>query len=80
MVAALEEAERALVDLDPFEMDLERKKLEIKGRTSSGGEVERLVDVLEGHRCFKDKVSKDKVEKSMDEKTKFRLTATSGCT
>lgn len=69
-----------VVDLDQFEMDLERKKLEIKGRTSSGGEVERLVDVLEGHHCFKDKVSKDKVEKSMDEKTKFRLTATSGCT
>lgn len=69
-----------VVDLDQFEMDLERKKLELKGRTSSGGEVERLVDVLEGHRCFKDKVSKDKVEKSMDEKTKFRLTATSGCT
>ena len=68
-----------VVDLDQFEMDLERKKLELKGRTNSGGEVERMVDVLDGHRCFKGKVSKDKVEKSMDEKTKFRLTATSGC-
>lgn len=69
-----------VVDVDQFEMDLEKKRLEMKGRTSSGGEVERIVDALEGHHCFKDKVSKDKVEKSMDEKTKFRLTATSGCT
>ena len=41
--------------------------------------MERLVEVLEGHPCFKNKVSKDKVEKSMEEKTKFRLTASSGC-
>ena len=68
-----------VVDVDSFEMDLDRKKLEIKGRTSSGGEVEHLVDVLSGHHCFKDKVTKDKVEKTMEDKTKFRLTATSGC-
>lgn len=69
-----------VIDLDQFEMDLDRKKLEMKGRTTSGGEVERLVEVLEGHKCFKDKVSKEKVEKTMEDKTKFRLTATSGCT
>jgi len=69
-----------VIDLDQFEMDLDRKKLEMKGRTTSGGEVERLVEVLESHKCFKDKVSKEKVEKTMEDKTKFRLTANSGCT
>jgi general secretion pathway protein L len=68
-----------IIDVDQFDIDLDRKKLEIRGRTESGGDVERLVEVLEGHPCFKNKVSKDKVEKSMEEKTKFRLTASSGC-
>jgi len=68
-----------VIDVDQFDVDLDRKKLEIRGRTESGGDVERLVEVLEGHPCFKNKVSKDKVEKSMEEKTKFRLTASSGC-
>jgi len=68
-----------VIDVDQFDVDLDRKKLEMRGRTESGGDVERLVEVLEGHPCFKNKVSKDKVEKSMEEKTKFRLTASSGC-
>ncbi len=67
------------IELDVFEIDLERKKLELKGRTGSGGDVERLVEALERHRCFKNKVTQDKLEKTMDEKTKFRLTATSQC-
>ena len=68
------------VDVNRLELDLDRKKLELTGKTESGGDVERIVESLESYNCFKNKVSTDKVDRTMDEKTKFRLSATNGCT
>ncbi len=67
------------VDLDRFELDLEHKKLELAGRTASGGDVERLVEALQQTKCFARQIQKDRVEKTMNEQTKFRITGTSTC-
>lgn len=68
------------VGIDRFELDMEHKKLILTGRTESGGDVERLVNALQRTRCFdENKVSKDRVEKTMNDQTKFRLTGTSIC-
>ena len=67
------------VDVDRMEIDLEKHKLEIHGKTGSGGDVERIVDAVQKTRCYK-RVNKERVEKSVDERTKFRLSAPSICT
>lgn len=66
------------VDFDRFEFDTERKRLTLHGKTVSGGDVERLVDIIEATRCFKS-VNKERVEKSVDDKTKFRLSSSFTC-
>lgn len=68
------------LDLDRYEIDIERSKLTLEGKTGSGGDVERIVDGLRKTRCFNSRVSKERVEKSVDDRTKFRLSATSSCT
>lgn len=68
------------IDLDRYEIDIERSKLTLEGKTGSGGDVERIVDGLRKTRCFNSRVSKERVEKSVDDRTKFRLSATSSCT
>ena len=67
------------LDLDRVEIDIERKKLSLRGKTGSGGDVERLVDALRRTKCFKTRISKERVEKAVDDRTKFRLSATSIC-
>lgn len=67
-----------VVDVDRFELDLDKGRLNIHGKTSSGGDVERLVDIIQAHRCL-NKVKKDRVEKSLDERTKFRLSGAMNC-
>lgn len=67
------------VDVDVLEIDLSRRKLQMQGKTEGAAEAERLVDVLRQTRCFNSKVNKERVEKTMDEKTKFRLSANSNC-
>lgn len=67
------------VDVDRLEIDLDKNKLEVHGKTGSGGDVERLVEAVQKTKCFK-RVSKERVEKSVDERTKFRLSAPSICT
>ena len=67
------------VDVNRIEIDIERKKLEMTGKTASGGDVERIVEALKSYKCFKNRVTTDKVEKTMDERTKFRLSAASTC-
>ena len=67
------------VDVDRLELDLDKNKLEMHGKTGSGGDVERIVDAVQKSKCFK-RVSKERVEKSVDDRTKFRLSAPSVCT
>jgi len=67
------------VDVDRMEIDLDKNKLELHGKTGSGGDVERLVDAIQKTRCFK-RVNKERVEKSVDDRTKFRLSSPSICT
>lgn len=67
------------VDVDVLEIDLSRRKLQMQGKVEGAGDAERLVDVLRQTRCFNSKVNNERVEKSMDEKTKFRLAASSSC-
>lgn len=67
------------VDVDILDIDLSRRKLQIQGKTDVAGDVERLVDAVRQTTCFNSKVNKEKVEKSMDEKTKFRVAANSTC-
>lgn len=67
------------VDIDQLQIDMSRKKLSLRGRTESGGAVERLVDSIKQTDCFKNRVNKERVEKAMDNRTKFRLSASSSC-
>ena len=67
------------VDVDNLDIDLSRRKLQIQGKTNVAGDVERLVDAIRQTSCFSSRVNKEKVEKSMDDKTKFRLSANSTC-
>ena len=67
------------VDVDQLDIDMSRNKMALHGRTDSGGDVERLVDSIKTTQCFGSRVNKEKVEKAMDDRTKFRLSATSSC-
>lgn len=67
------------VDVDQLDIDMSRNKMALRGRTESGGDVERLVDSIKKTQCFSSRVNKEKVEKAMDDRTKFRLSATSNC-
>lgn len=67
------------IDLDQLDIDMSRNKMALRGRTDSGGDVERLVDSIKKTQCFSSRVNKEKVEKAMDDRTKFRLSATSNC-
>ncbi len=67
------------LDVDRVEIDMTRKKMIVHGKTDSGGDVERIVDVLRKTRCYNTRVTKERVEKSVDDRTKFRLSASSTC-
>ncbi|MCA9546361.1 MAG: pilus assembly protein PilM [Myxococcales bacterium] len=67
------------VDVDRVEIDLTRKKMTLEGKTESGGDVERIVDGLRKTRCYNTRVQKERVEKSVDDRTKFRISASSSC-
>ena len=66
------------VDVNHFELSLASNKLQLRGKTGSGGDVERLVEALQRIKCLK-QVKKERVEKSVDDRTKFRVSATSSC-
>ncbi len=68
-----------VVDLDRFDIDLDRRKLTLSGKTTSGGDVERIVEAIQATDCFKGRVTKDSVTKTNDDRTKFTLTATATC-
>ena len=67
------------IDVDRIEVDIPRKSLKVRGKTGSGGDVERIVDALRKTECFK-QIKKERVEKSVDDRTRFRLSATNTCT
>ena len=67
------------VDIDRVDIDVERKNMTMKGKTSSGDFVERVVESFKKAKCFQGQVSKERVEKSVDDRTKFRLKATTTC-
>ncbi len=66
------------VDVDRIEFDLDRKNMIIRGKTGSAGDVERIVDALRKTKCFK-QIKKERNEQSVDERRRFRLSATSTC-
>ena len=66
------------MDVNHFELSLASNKLQLRGKTGSGGDVERLVESLQRIKCLK-QVKKERVEKSVDDRTKFRVSATSTC-
>jgi general secretion pathway protein L len=67
------------VDVDRLEVDLDRNNMQLHGRTKSGGDVERIVEAIRQTTCFKGRVNKERVEKSVDGRTKFRISAQSTC-
>ena len=67
------------LDVDRLDVDLDRHKLQLDGRTKSGGDVERIVEAIRQTTCFKGRVNKERVEKSVDGRTKFRISAQSTC-
>lgn len=56
-----------------------RGSLEMQGKTTTVGNVSAVIDAVEQTSCFSDRVKKDKVSKSVDERTAFRVTASSTC-
>ena len=68
------------LDVDRLEIDLDRNKLSMQGKTKTGGDVEAVVEAIRKTKCFKGRVQKERVEKSVDGRTKFQITAQSTCT
>jgi type IV pilus assembly protein PilM len=68
------------LDVDRLEIDLDRNKLSMQGKTKTGGDVEGVVEAIRKTKCFKGRVQKERVEKSVDGRTKFQITAQSTCT
>lgn len=68
-----------VVDFESLDIDVENKRVQIQGKTGSAADVERIVEALRNTACFKGELSKERVEKSVDDRTKFRLSATPTC-
>lgn len=60
------------VDLDRFEVDLDRERAEVRGRTGSATEVQTIVQRINSIDCFKS-VETERNEKGTDEKQVFHL-------
>lgn len=70
------------VELDHLTISLKengRGSLEMRGKTTTVGDVSAVIEAVEKTSCFSDKVKKDKVSKSVDERTSFRVTSSSKC-
>ena len=70
------------VELDRLTIALKdngRGSLELRGKTTTVGEVSSVIEAVEKTSCFSERVKKDKVSKSVDERTVFRVTASSKC-
>ncbi len=60
------------VDLDRFEVDLDRDRAEVRGRTGSATQVQTIVQRINSIECFKS-VETERNEKGTDEKQVFHL-------
>ena len=69
------ELDRITVSLNPNG----RGSLEMQGKTTTVGDVSSVIKAVEKTSCFSERVKKDKVSKSVDERTAFRVTASSKC-
>ena len=63
---------RSPVDLDRFEVDLDRDRAEVRGRTGSATQVQTIVQRINSIECFKS-VETERNEKGTDEKQVFHL-------
>ena len=68
-----------VVDFDRIDINIGRGKLEVQGRTKSMSEVNQIVEAIKKSQCFKNQVKKEQASKGVDDRTNFRLTATSSC-
>ena len=66
------------VDMETIEVDLERKRVEIRGRTESATSVETIAERLRKYDCFPE-IVKDRNEKSTDGKQLFVLAIELDC-
>ena len=70
------------VELDVLNITLTpggRGQLSLRGKTQTVGDVSQIIAALEKTSCFSNKVKKDKVTKSVDGRTTFRISASSSC-
>lgn len=67
------------VDVDLLDINLDNKRMQLQGKTPSAGDVERIGEALRATPCFRGDINNERVEKSVDDKTKFRMTATATC-
>ena len=70
------------VELDRLTITLApsgRGSLEMRGKTETVGDVSAVIAAVEKTSCFSERVKKDKVSKSVDNRTSFRVTASSKC-
>lgn len=70
------------VELDSISINLQpetRGSLELQGKTKTVGDVSAVITAVEETSCFRERVKKDKVSKSVDERTAFRVTASATC-
>jgi Tfp pilus assembly PilM family ATPase len=70
------------VELDTLNVALPpggRGRIELTGKAKDVGEVSAVQAALEASSCFASKVKKDQVSKSVDGRTKFRITAAASC-
>ena len=71
-----------VVELDRVSINLRpgsRGSLELQGKTKTVGDVSAVIAAVEQTSCFSERVKKEKVTKSVDERTSFRVTASSTC-
>lgn len=66
------------LDVDRMNIDLINSRVEIRGRTATGGDVESIVESLQKHECV-NRVAKDRVENTVDNRTKFTLSMNTEC-
>ncbi|MFN3197914.1 MAG: type II secretion system protein GspL [Bradymonadia bacterium] len=69
---------KTTIDVDRMNIDISNNRIEIRGRTLSADDVEAIVESLQKHDCIS-KVSKDRNERTLDNKTKFTLSMNMNC-
>jgi len=68
------------VELERMTIDLDRHRVELRGKTTSATDVERIVEALDGIPCFKGGIEKEKNEKVGSEGQQlFVLTIKTSC-